>query len=201
MAETETSALEELLQPLADGTRAEFLTELRKLSLHQDDDELFKLLKILSLYAAFYQTIPEAIRGVHDEAIARIEALVGEPGPNPTTCGDGRIELLLKDLADAVKALRSACPPPFEEFRANVENLQASAASISRYGRELIVELQKKLRARKTGMVSRERLDHFHRLRLGCYWSGHRLRPDAVFHFMIRFLHLLTSSGAFGLAW
>jgi hypothetical protein len=135
VAQTETSALEKLLQPLADGTRAEFLAELRKLSLHQDDDELFKLLKILSLYAAFYQTIPEAIRGVHDRAIARIEALVGEPKSNPTSCGDGRIESLLKDLADVAKELRSACPPPFEKFRANVENLQANAANINRYGR------------------------------------------------------------------
>ena len=93
--------------------------QFEKLSLHQDDDELFKLLKILSLCAAFYQTIPEAIREVHNRAIARIEALVGEPGPNPTTCG-GRIESLLKDLADTVNALRSACPAPFDEFRANV---------------------------------------------------------------------------------
>jgi hypothetical protein len=154
VAQTETSALEKLLQPLADGTRAEFLVELRKLSLHQDDDELFKLLKILSLYAAFYQTIPKTIRDVHDRAIARIEALVGEPKPNRTTCGDGRIESLLKDLADAVNALRSACPPPFEEFRANVENLQANAAKINRYGRELIVELQKNSARAKRGWTA-----------------------------------------------
>jgi hypothetical protein len=29
--------------------------------------------------------------------LLRIGALVGEPGPNPTTWGDGRIESLLKD--------------------------------------------------------------------------------------------------------
>jgi hypothetical protein len=138
--ESDTSTLEALLEPLEDSTRAEFLAELRRLSLHQNDDELFKLLKILNLYAAFYQTIPDAIRAVHDKAIARIETLL-ESGSGAKS--EGRIDSLAKELIDAAKELRGACPPPFEEFRANIECLQGNVGQINRYGRELIVELQK----------------------------------------------------------
>ena len=154
MAEHETSALDELLRPLADSTRAEFLAELRRLSLHQDDDELFKLLKILSLYAAFYQTIPDTIREVHDRAIARMEALARNPSPDPGTDRNERTESLLKELAEAVETLRNASPPPFEEFRTNIENLQANTSHINRYGRELIVELQKNAALARRGSTA-----------------------------------------------
>jgi len=154
VADQETSALDELLRPLADGTRAEFLAELRRLSLHQDDDELFKLLKILSLYAAFYETIPDTIREVHDRAIARMEVLARNPLSDSAPDRNERTESLLRELAEAVDALRNAAPPPFEEFRTNVESLQVNAANINRYGRELIVELQKNAALARRGSAA-----------------------------------------------
>jgi hypothetical protein len=183
VAESELRPLEELLRPLAENTRAEFLAELRKLSLHQDDDELLKLLKILSLYAAFYETIPAAISEVHGRAIVKIEALLQEPASNPGSPYDERVAQLLDQLASSIEGLRNLSPPPFEEFRATMENIHTNAANVSRYSRDLIVELQKNVALARRGWTASDGVFIFTA-------SGSAVIGAVAVHVLMRFFHL-----------
>jgi hypothetical protein len=127
VTQEDTSDLETLLAPLPDSTRAEFLVELRKLSRHQDD-ELFKLLRILSHYAAFYQSVPAAIKAVHKQALSRLEAMLSNAGQRSHAAdSDSQIARALERLSQCAEALRTYLLPPFEEFRSTVESLHANA--------------------------------------------------------------------------
>ena len=183
MAESESRPLEDLLRPLAENTRVEFLAELRKLSLHKDDDELLKLLKILSLYAAFYETIPASISEVHEGAIVKIEALLQEPASNPGSRYDERVTQLLDQLASAIDGLRNFTPPPFEEFRATMENIQTNAANVSRYSRDLIVELQKNVALARRGWTASDGATIFTAF-------GSAVIGAVAVHVLMKFFHL-----------